>query len=604
MAQRIDVSLEGLHQMLHRIERKELVDGDWAICGALVLQLIAKSERRQERMLAKLAGDGVSSGAANIVDGQLVASGASLAVVAGEAAAEGVGAGPAAEVIDGQLAASSASPAAAAGEAGEALGAEANGPDETTKAKGHGRRGASAFVNAKHVVHPLGAGLLGAQCPRCNQGRLTAYREKVVIRVVGQPLFAPELHHLKQARCRTCGRVIRAEAPSELVEGIGSSYLVYDWSACAMLAVIHYFAATPLKRLESLHQGWGIPLADANQWRVIDESDDLLLPLHRALELHGIRNATTLTLDDTGSMVVSLARQIQAEVAALKLLGQSTQDVRTGINATGAIFETAAGRVILFFTGRHHAGEVLDRLLKHRTPSPGSARLVKVTDGASKNFDHQHGKQLVEATCNAHAFLKFHDIKDKHPAEYALAGEVYKAVFDNDDEAKRQHLTPEERMLFHRTRSKPLMEKLKAMCAQKLQSKLVEPSSALWEPLTFIINQWDRLTRFYEEPGVPLDTNLVEQKLIIPVRYLAASFSYRTETGAEVGDRMMSLIATAHTNGVEPVSYLTYCLRHHEDLARQPAAYLPWAYRDRERTVTGPPAQAASPAGASSESAA
>lgn len=66
---------------------------------------------------------------------------------------------------------------------------------------------------------------------------------------------------------------------------------------------------------------------------------------------------------------------------------------------------------------------------------------------------------------------------------------------------------------------------------------------------------------------------------------------------------MMSLIATAHTNGVEPVSYLTYCLRHHENLARQPAAYLPWAYRDRERTVTGPPTQAGAPAGASTESA-
>ena len=73
MAQRIDVSLEGLHQMLHRIERKELVDGDWAICGALVLQLIVKSERRQERMLAKLAVEGVSPGATEVIDGRPIA---------------------------------------------------------------------------------------------------------------------------------------------------------------------------------------------------------------------------------------------------------------------------------------------------------------------------------------------------------------------------------------------------------------------------------------------------------------------------------------------------------------------------------------------------
>jgi flavin-dependent dehydrogenase len=39
-----------------------------------------------------------------------------------------------------------------------------------------------------------------------------------------------------------------------------------------------------------------------------------------------------------------------------------------------------------------------------------------------------------------------------------------------------------------------------------------------------------------------------EQSLIIPVRYLAGSFNYQTPTGAEVGDRMMSLVATARAS--------------------------------------------------------
>lgn len=563
MARHIDISLDGLHQLLYRIERKELTDGDWAIYSALVLQLIAREQGKQDRMAAKLKG--ASS----------LASGA---------------------VVEGQLAQTEAAPAALpAGQPASGPAADEGG--STKKVKGHGRNGAQAFVNAKHFAHGLPTEVLGTCCPACELGRLSRYREKVVIRVVGQPLFSPELHHLEQARCRNCGKVVRAEAPTGLLEGVGTDYIVYDWSACAMLAVMHYFAAAPFKRLESLHEGWGIPLADANLWRVVDETDDLLLPLYRALELHGIQHATSLRIDDTGSMVVAIARQIRAEVAALEALGESTRSVRTGINATGVLLETPGGTVVLFFTGRHHAGEVLDQLLAHRRPAPGSPPLVKVTDGASKNFDHQHKEALVEATCNAHAFLKFHDVKDKHPGEYALAGEVYKAVFDNDDAAKG--LTPDERMRFHRERSKPLMEKLKAKCEEKLKSKLVEPSSALWEPLTFIINQWPRLTRFYEVPGVPLDTNLVEQKLIIPVRYLAASFNYKTETGAEVGDRMMSVIATARANGVEPVAYLTHCLRNREDLAKRPADYLPWLYRDRHRqrapsstsTAVGQPAR-------------
>ena len=50
------------------------------------------------------------------------------------------------------------------------------------------------------------------------------------------------------------------------------------------------------------------------------------------------------------------------------------------------------------------------------------------------------------------------------------------------------------------------------------------------------------MTKFHEVPGVPLDSNLVEQALIIPVRYLAGSFAYKTQTGAEVGDRAMSCL--------------------------------------------------------------
>jgi hypothetical protein len=355
-----------------------------------------------------------------------------------------------------------------------------------------------------------------------------------------------------------------------------------------MLTVMHYFGGAPFKRLESLHQGWGVPFADANQWRVVDESHDRLLPLHRAIERYGVQKATSLRIDDTGSMVIAIQQEIQAEIAALEAIGESTNDVRTGINATGVYLETGRETIILFYTGRHHAGEIVDRLLRHRGVT-SNAKLVKVTDGATKNFDHEHADKLIEATCNAHAMLKFRDIKDKYPGEYTVAGEVYKAVFDRDDKAKELGLGPVDRMLYHRQHSLPEMQKLRAMCEEKVKSKLVEPRSPLWEPLTFIINQWSRLVRFCHEPGVPLDSNLVEQALIIPVRYLAGSFNYQTDNGATVGDCLMSMIATARANKVEPVAFLTDCLRNHEDLAKRPEYYLPWVWRERGENAGSPP---------------
>jgi len=364
-------------------------------------------------------------------------------------------------------------------------------------------------------------------------------------------------------------------------------------AACAMLLVMHYFGGAPFKRLESLHEGWGVPMPDANQWQIVNAGDDLLLPLYRAIEQHAIQKATNFRIDDTGSMVIALQRQIAAEIAALESQGKSTKNVRTGINATGVYWETPEGPILLFFTGRHHAGEIVDQLFRRRRRS--SPKLVKCTDGASKNFDHGHADQLVESTCNAHAFLKFRELEDKHPVEYAEAGRVYHQVFHHDDEVKALGLTPVERMLYHRERAKPLLEQLKKLCEEKLVSKGVEPSSRLWEPLTFVINQWERLTRFCEVPGVPLDTNLVEQALILPVRYLAGSFNYHTEDGAVVGDHAMSLIATARAHDVEPVAWLTECLRRHEDLAQRPEHYLPWVYRERQKAGDASPAPRSPP---------
>jgi hypothetical protein len=114
-----------------------------------------------------------------------------------------------------------------------------------------------------------------------------------------------------------------------------------------MLIVMHYFGGAPFKRLESLHRGWGVPMADANQWHLVDKSHDLLFPLYRALERFGIQNAISLRIDDTGSVVIEIRRKIQKEIAALERLGKSTKDVRTGINATGVYLETPQGIIIL-----------------------------------------------------------------------------------------------------------------------------------------------------------------------------------------------------------------------------------------------------------------
>ena len=543
MAQQIDVTLKGLHQLSNRIHHRQLNACDWPVVDALVDNLIGREEGKLTRMLAKLA---------NQNSEQEMKAGAATATADLTQSDEPAPEKPAPEL----------NTTAAGGK------------------KGHGRNAAVAFSNAKQISYVLPKNTIGFFCQDCGHGRMKRYRSKKIICVIGQPLFAAEIHEAEQARCPGCGKIISAPLPAKTGEGIGK-HVIYHWSAAAMLLVLHYTGGMPFKRLELLHSSWGIPFSDANQWEVVNGAIDYLMPLLKAIENHAIENVQTLKIDDTGSMVLEIQQQITAEVEAAKALGLTPENIRTGINATCARMETPDGTVLLFFTGRHHAGEICERILDRRPEL--SEKIIKITDAAAKNFNHNHADKVIEAACNAHAFLKFRAIKAKFPDEYALVGEAYKHIFENDDTAREQKMTPQQRLEFHQQHSRKWMEKIRQWCADKLQDRSVEPRSALWEPVTFIINQWPRLSKFLEGPGVPLDTNLVEQALNIPVRYLAGSFNYQNVTGAEVGDAAMSLVSTARACDVEPVSYITYCLEHHQDLKLHPEKYLPWVYRDKAK---------------------
>jgi len=53
---------------------------------------------------------------------------------------------------------------------------------------------------------------------------------------------------------------------------------------------------------------------------------------------------------------------------------------------------------------------------------------------------------------------------------------------------------------------------------------------------------------------------------------------YKTENGARVGDIFMSLIHTAELCAVDSFDYLVALQRHHDEVARNPGAWMPWTY--------------------------
>ena len=70
----------------------------------------------------------------------------------------------------------------------------------------------------------------------------------------------------------------------------------------------------------------------------------------------------------------------------------------------------------------------------------------------------------------------------------------------------------------------------------------------------------------------------MERALKKAILHRKNSLFYRTEKGAEVGDRFMSLIHTCELNNANPFDYLTELQKHAVELAKNPAAWMPWNY--------------------------
>ncbi len=100
---------------------------------------------------------------------------------------------------------------------------------------------------------------------------------------------------------------------------------------------------------------------------------------------------------------------------------------------------------------------------------------------------------------------------------------------------------------------------------------------------------WATLTLFLRVPGAPLDNNICERALKKAILHRKNALFYKTLNGARVGDVFMTLIHTAELNGVAPFEYLVALQRHHQDVAHNPSAWMPWNY---EATLAALPSRA------------
>ena len=152
-------------------------------------------------------------------------------------------------------------------------------------------------------------------------------------------------------------------------------------------------------------------------------------------------------------------------------------------------------------------------------------------------------------------------------------------VFDHDEEARNEQLSPPERLAYHQRLSGPLMDGLKTWLQQQVDDHLVEPNSSLGKAVAYMQGHWETLPRFLSVVGAPLDNNLVERALKLFIRQRKNSVCFATKHSAYIASVLTSLIATCLHAGVNALEYLMALQEHRAAVFAEPAAWLPWTYQ-------------------------
>ena len=152
-------------------------------------------------------------------------------------------------------------------------------------------------------------------------------------------------------------------------------------------------------------------------------------------------------------------------------------------------------------------------------------------------------------------------------------------VYENDAVAKASRMGDQERLSYHRDHSEPIMRELKKWMEEQLEERKVEDNSSLGKAFRYMLKRWDKFTEFIRVPGCPLDNNIVEAALKIPIRARKNSLFYRSENGALVGSVLTSLIHTCVLAKENPMDYLIALQENVRAVAKAPHEWFPWTYR-------------------------
>ncbi|HEX5449668.1 MAG TPA: IS66 family transposase [Gaiellaceae bacterium] len=366
-----------------------------------------------------------------------------------------------------------------------------------------------------------------SQCAQCGSTELD-----VVDEVVEEKLHVVKEHQRRRVvrrttcRCRAC---LARTTPASLPAPYERSKVTCDWLAWFVHQKFGLLA--PLDRIRRDLADRGIPLAMGTLVNFVERAADLLAPVD-GVHWKQLLAGSWMATDGTG----------------LKVLVPGLAAAHDGYLE---LYRDDACAVFQYESTKASADVV--------------AKLAPFTGTLTADAEHRFNAvyetgRVIEAGCNAHGRRKFRDAEATQPVLAAEGGAFISAMYIAEDDARSRGLVGAELLAHRRARIRPVLDDFATWLAAVEPTLL--PSDPLRTAVTYYRNHWAALTRFVDDPAVPIDNSPTEREFqnVAKLR-LNMLFAGSTE-GAHRACVLLGIIATCRAVGVPVQAYLTWAFEH------------------------------------------
>lgn len=333
--------------------------------------------------------------------------------------------------------------------------------------------------------------------------------------------FVIRKHKRKKYVCNCGGCVETAEGPLKLFDRSR-----YSINFAIEVAASKYLDHIPLERQVRIMHREGLDIDSQTLWNQIDA---LAVPLRGAYA----RLLTHILSHDV----------IGADETTWKVLGDKKSDKPS---KTWHMWAAGCATGVYYKTQESRSTECAEELL-------GAFNGTVMCDGyyayaaIAKKYD------CIEiANCWSHARRKFVEIEEFFPKETEQILRMIRELYAIESTCPGGAAGDELRLKLRQERSRAVVEEIRIWAT----STKALPQSGLGKAIAYMLRLWKHLTRFLDDPQIPLDNNRLERSMRGPVMGRKNHYGSHSKRGTQVAAIFYSLIESAKLVGIEPKAYL------------------------------------------------